>query len=142
MNPSVLQLKECVSNANSFLRVAESIEKDGLSALVMGGLNPLVVNVAFSIELYLKSIKAHESATCEYPTGHKLDELFKILKPSTQQQIKTSFAQRSEVSLDDLLSEASNSFVEWRYSHEKSVDAHPFELIKFAQILRDYTEKL
>lgn len=142
MNLSVLQLKECVSNANSFLRVAESIEKDGLSALVMGGLNPLVVNVAFSIELYLKAIKAHESTTCEYPTGHKLDDLFKILKPSTQRQIKTSFAQRSEVPLGDLLGEASNAFVEWRYSHEKPVEAHPFELIKFAQILRDYTEKL
>ncbi len=142
MNLSESQLKECVGNAKSFLRVAELIEKDGLAALVTGELIPLVVNVTLSIELYLKAIKAYESTTYECPKGHRLDCLFKTLRPSSQQQIRTGFAQLSKVPLDDLLCEASNAFVEWRYSHEKVVVAHPFELIKFAQILRDYTEKL
>jgi len=72
-----------------------------------------VVCSAFSVELYLKLV--HVLSTGKPIKGHKLLELFESLPEQAQSNISTKFG---DSNLKQLLAEASNAFVEWRYEHE------------------------
>jgi hypothetical protein len=101
---------------------------------------PFVVNVALSIELYLKSYLAeddlipflvHEDGSTTYQGftkclthEHRFDKLYsKIpahIKSKIEAEFPSSLLAQSFPSFEDALSKFSNSFIEARYPYERS----------------------
>jgi hypothetical protein len=84
---------------------------------------PFVVNASFACELFLKAL-AYRGQVCL--KGHQLSTLFATLPNQERERLEqawTAVAQRVEcepgLTLASAISELSNSFVEWRYTHEK-----------------------
>lgn len=119
--------------------------RNGLAAV------PFVVNSAFSIELYLKTL--HEIAGTPQ-RGHRLLTLFDALPADVRAELEAAaianapaylgprHAERS-FSLRDFVTDLDNSFVEWRYWHEQGggtgkVMLHPTILVMKA--LHDVTQ--
>ena len=95
---------------------------------------PVIVNAAFSLELYLKSFnskiqfkdgKESLSGKIIYDivinkvnnTGHVLSELFSKIKPDISRLIESDYNQQNE-SFIEALKEFNNVFIEWRYVFE------------------------
>jgi hypothetical protein len=85
---------------------------------------PFVVNCAFAIELYLKTLAQIHGKSLK---GHKLVELFDGLPDSARKAIEIVMpdcaAKRritEQVSFRDFLAELNDAFVEWRYCYELS----------------------
>lgn len=87
-----------------------------------------VVNLAFAIELLLKALLYSEAKKAR---GHKLDELFELLSPQTQEEIKRNFAElliRTSghsrdtfgLTFEDKLKQYAKTYENWRYLHEKN----------------------
>lgn len=101
---------------------------------------PFVVNVALSIELYLKSYLAeddwipllkHEDGSTTYQGftkclthEHKLDELYSkipgFIKEKIEAQFPSSELAKSFSSFEDALSQFSSSFIKARYPYERN----------------------
>jgi hypothetical protein len=109
--------------------------------------NVEVVNHSFSVELYLKSLMILLKK--EYHTGHDLESLFKKLPLDSQESIleyyKSNFILyrrnmrthgMEKPDLMQLLREAKNTFVDYRYQFESS-NNHPYELSHFAFCVRN-----
>ena len=77
---------------------------------------PMVVNLAFSAELYLKYLIAK---TGKSKTGHELDKLFNSLDSTIQNEIMTKINYSNE-EFDKLLKNNSQIFADWRYIFEKT----------------------
>ena len=84
---------------------------------------PFVVNASFACELFLKAI-AHRGGV--RLSGHKLATLLQDLPEPERQRLDQAWvdlsrdaASECEANLDTVIGELSNSFVEWRYTHEK-----------------------
>jgi len=84
---------------------------------------PFVVNAAFGIELYLKTLAHIHGINL---TGHELLKLFDSLPPKAKDSLDAVIpycaAQRGmalPVIFRDYISELNNIFVEWRYIYEK-----------------------
>lgn len=95
----------------------ENPRKDEYNRLCFSVVNvPAVVNAAFSIELYLKSILKSKERE------HRLEILFNKLNIETQEQIKKAInaelSKNNIYNFDECLSHISNVFVEWRYIYE------------------------
>lgn len=93
---------------------------------------PFIVNGAFAIELYLKTLHMIHS---EKKEGHELLELFNDLPEAVQIAIKQTaneFIIKHNLALDtDLrscLSRINNAFVEWRYLHEGNKENKPRQI--------------
>lgn len=86
---------------------------------------PFIVNSAFSIELYLKTLGQIHNKSLK---GHELLKLFDALPDAACQAIKIATPQAHTQKwkpnenrvFRDYLSELNNSFVEWRYCYEKN----------------------
>jgi hypothetical protein len=82
-----------------------------------------VVCLAFSVELYLKSL--HYAITQKSPKGHKILALFKKLPDVFQQKIfqHPSIAQYgwSFTEFEKEIELVSDGFEKWRYSHENTM---------------------
>lgn len=126
-----------VTTANAFARTGELLleqRPDGIDWPY-----PFVVNVALSIELYLKSYLAeddlvpflvHEDGSTTYQgftkcltREHNFDKLYSKIPAYIKTEIETEFrasplAQRF-LSFEDALNKFSNSFIEARYPYEK-----------------------
>ncbi len=84
---------------------------------------PFVVNASFACELFLKSL-AHRGGVSLH--GHNLATLLGELPFQERRCLEAAWTavdrrvnkERVET-LESVLNELSNSFVEWRYSHEK-----------------------
>ena len=81
---------------------------------------PAIVNVAFSCELFLKSMLKDGTK------GHLLSELFKEIPDSLREFIKDRMiingGLKAEAVFDKRLENISNAFAEWRYFYEDSHD--------------------
>jgi hypothetical protein len=84
---------------------------------------PFVVNAAFSVELYLKTL--HVVATGSNAREHKLlelyDDLLSAQRAELQNQAVRVAAEHGEgpqVQLRDLLITLNDAFVQWRYVYE------------------------
>jgi HEPN domain-containing protein len=92
---------------------------------------PMAVNGAFAMELYLKALCTLDLGST--PKGHKLADLFRLLKSTTQQQIEDRFnawktAEEMEidqgevvsipVDLRDFLERSTDAFTVFRYAFE------------------------
>lgn len=106
---------------------------DGKKTMLM---IPAVVCLAFSIELGLKAL-AETEGTNLY--GHELAKLFQGLPRG----LRDALWQRTGLSrqdFDDALAQATDTFVEWRYVHERE---NPHANLDFLSVLgRAIQEKL
>ncbi len=81
---------------------------------------PVVVNHAFSLELYLKCLLQIENKLAR---GHLLDALFGALLPDHRLRIEQAYEKsfgppRVGMKLADIVKRCSDAFVEWRYLNE------------------------
>lgn len=107
---------------------------------------PFVVNASFACELFLKTLAQLEGVRLR---GHTLNELFAALPMQVRKQLYHAWitADRRE-SLDDsetleaVLNGLSNSFVEWRYTHEKERVTAPSSasIFHLLRVLADASE--
>ncbi|MCI8368434.1 MAG: hypothetical protein HFJ81_02230 [Clostridia bacterium] len=80
---------------------------------------PAIVNGAFALELYFKSMLSPDT------DGHKLMDLFNSFEENIKQEIKEKSISKLEKlawgkSFEQYLEDINNVFVDWRYIHEKN----------------------
>jgi len=126
LHKEVTKVQAMFRQALSFATTAAHLHKQDLLKAPRNGLSiaPFVVNSAFSIELYLKTLHELQGTSMR---GHALLELYDALSDKTREAIfrlATSNAVRYQVSLGtpkqfrSFVSELNNSFMEWRYLYE------------------------
>ena len=109
--------------ANSFAETANLLYRKNLKTSPFKGsaAAPFVVNAAFSVEIYLKTI---HDAHGKDVTGHDLEELYEKLNQETKNIVLSAaedIKDRYDVGVDSIekcLSSLSRAFVEWRYLYE------------------------
>ena len=86
-------------------------------------LTPFIVNASFACELFLKALCQRAGASFE---GHQLEKLLAALPVNDRQRIEHAWVAAAgtancsaAATLEAVVGEMSNSFVEWRYAHEK-----------------------
>lgn len=130
-------IEMCIEEANTFLKVAEILEKD--EETIFGGIFPFVVNSALACELFLKSIIMINSTSPIIIKEHKLNKLFDQLPISNQIQIKELFSKRMKRDFDKLLLEMSDTFVKWRYAYEQNnIEINITGILTLAQVLNEH----
>jgi hypothetical protein len=118
-------VKTFFRQALSFATTASHLYKKGLSSHPWNvhDVSPFVVNSAFSIELYLKTLAQHHGTVLK---GHDLLKLLGALPAAARNDIKAvlprcrlEFPPGGNPELRECVAELANAFVEWRYLHEK-----------------------
>lgn len=116
--PAMLQ------QAISFGKIARLIYDGNLSTVPSNpiGIIPFVVNSAFSIELYLKTLAQIHNTPLR---GHKLLDLYDELSAVAKQQIEAQTKEyktlknfQGNIDLRAHLEDLNNAFTEWRYAYE------------------------
>lgn len=127
------QYEMILGQANSFASVAADIFKGQLTKSIVSVkpeyIAPFVVNSAFAIELFLKTIhiKNKTKSYTHVSHEHSLKKLYCSLPGKLQQSLVHSLntclvAEGKKAGAIDLSSkfcELANAFVDWRYLHEK-----------------------
>ncbi|WMI64636.1 hypothetical protein RBH94_11265 [Aestuariibaculum sp. YM273] len=120
-------------------------------------LEPKVVNLAFSIELYLKSLNTKYSYSkkgnsvlpilnrnlIKIPrhNKHQLNKIFKQLNESDQINLIMLYSEKHNSDLIEDLSKLKNTFIDFRYSFEKeSLIITESLLERIASFLKEYVE--
>ncbi|KWO59950.1 hypothetical protein [Burkholderia territorii] len=111
-------LASASTSAYLYERDLANVPRNGLSAA------PFVVNIAFAIELYLKTLGQVHGATLK---GHDLLKLFDALPAAAHAAIDAAAPAATAQSVLDgqptvreCLAQLNGVFVEWRYLYEKS----------------------
>lgn len=114
-------------HARDFRNGADLLEDNKLT-------KPVMVNIAFSCELYMKALLMWKNKSQEIIDEHKLDRLFAMLDLHIQEQIKAETGIRG---WDRFLSDSSDAFCAWRYYYEKNnvMFGHVGDLFSFAEVL-------
>ena len=81
--------------------------------------SPGVVNLCMAIELFLKALIVNSGDTPK--KTHKLVEIFAASPAETQEAMRLRFNAQINSTLDELLSEVSDYFVQVRYGHEFNI---------------------
>lgn len=104
--------------------------------------SPGVVNLCLAIELFLKSTVVLKGVAA--PKTHKLAELFAACPATTIAEVKSTYEQTiSNPTLDDLLSQINEFFVQVRYGYEFDVFAyHEYPVYTLAKILYKHSADL
>lgn len=104
--------------ADRFFRSAELLEQQAMSDTLTYG-TPAIVNLAFSIELFLKTVYMLENKA-KAPKKHKFTDLYEKLTFQSKEEIRDGFDRKrtGEKEFCFLLSYYSNLFEEWRYAYE------------------------
>jgi hypothetical protein len=121
------------NQANSFSIVSADIYEKHLMKPPPNGaaMSPFVVNTAFAIELFLKTLAMQHGKKLH---GHEIKKLFKKLPGAAKDQIDRQLGKISSTSqwageiktmrnLQDVLDEIDTAFVDWRYLHENTSKA-------------------
>jgi hypothetical protein len=112
--------------AVAFATTSAYLHKRDLAAVPRNGVIvvPFVVNAAFALELYLKTLALLHGDDLR---GHDLLELFDALPTAAHQALLSNFAKSKwPFGITELvvfraeIERLRHSFVEWRYLHEKS----------------------
>lgn len=132
--------------ANAFYKTGakeylEIINNSNIGAEEAMAAIPAIVNLSFSIELFLKSIKTDLR-------GHKIKELFDnqddgtkiVIKRLVVSACKKVDSNYNENDFSDDVEKMSDSFVEWRYFFEASRSAKILFIYNFASILHGLFE--
>ena len=133
-----MELQLLRNNASAFKKSAErSLEqRPSPNGQIEFFIVPGVVNLAFSIELYLKFLLAKNETPSR---GHKLLALFDSLDSTIKQEI-IDLTDYDKDEFESLLSKHTEAFVEWRYIHERNVSINVD--IKFMRKLIDCVESI
>lgn len=106
----------CTTSAHLYEKDLKKVPRNGLSVA------PFVVNCAFSLELYLKTLAQIHGASLK---GHKLVELYDSLPLEAHKAIEAAipglekkWKLEGNIVFRDYISELNNGFVEWRYCYE------------------------
>ena len=114
-------------HAQDFKEVAEVIcEKEPSK--------PVIVNLAFSCELYMKALLMLQQKNRKIIISHELDQLFSELNEDIRERILCETNIRN---WDRFMKASSNAFEAWRYYYEKdkSMIGHIPELFRLADTL-------
>lgn len=133
--------KSLFENADSYFVASQIILRHN----VEHNLVPVVfMNMAFSCELFLKSILFQFKEDNERIREHKLYELYKRIPPTQQDEIKICYDQFPEpkTNFDLLINEVSETFAFARYIHERKGSVLSFELFYLVYAVRDCAKKL
>ncbi|WFT91411.1 hypothetical protein QA633_23905 [Bradyrhizobium barranii] len=116
------------NQANSFASASADIfEKHLLKTPPNGAaMSPFVVNIAFSIELFIKTLSVQHGKTLH---GHEIKKLFKKLPGAAKDEIGHHLGRLCTTSqwadeiktmdeLRNVLDEINTAFIDWRYLHE------------------------
>ena len=103
-----------------------------------------LVNIAFSIELYLKAILKYKGN--DYRYIHKLDDLYEKLGDSCKKEIsdavirlyKEQCGEDISNTFIEILKKNANVFVDWRYAYEKHTEANVDFLIILSEVIKLY----
>ena len=101
---------------------------------------PIVfVNLAFSCELYLKSILFHFKNSNTKINEHKLHELYNLLPSEQQVEIKKDFSPQwdKKCNFELFLHEVSETFVFARYIHERNSACFSLDLFSLVIAVRN-----
>lgn len=133
--------KSLFENADSYFVASQIILRHN----VEHNLVPVVfMNLAFSCELFLKSILFQFKEDNERIREHKLYELYKRIPPTQQDEIKICYDQfpEAKTNFDLLINEVSETFAFARYIHERKGSVLSFELFYLVYAVRDCAKKL
>ena len=115
-------------HAQDFKEAAEAIcEKEPTK--------PVIVNLAFSCELYMKALLMLQRKSQLIVEGHKLNELFAELEEPLRQRV---LCETNIQNWDGFMKDSSNAFEAWRYSYEEDKAlriGHIPELFRLADVL-------
>ena len=114
-----MELQSLRNNASAFKKSAErSLEQRQLTnGQIESYVVPAIVNLAFSIELYLKFLLLAEKKTLK--KTHRLLDLFNLLDSTTKQKI-INLTKYDKDEFESLLSKHTEAFEDWRYIYEKN----------------------
>ena len=113
--------------AQDFRKSAELLDDNKLT-------KPVMVNIAFSCELYMKALLMWCSKCRKIIGEHKLNALFGMLEMPLQDKIK----RESKIECwDDFLKDSADAFRDWRYYYEKDnvMFGYIGDLFVFAEVL-------
>ena len=119
-------------HARDFFKSAKILDEKNI-------FKPVMVNIAFACELYMKALLIWKNQSQDIIGEHKLQELFYMLGESVQRQIK----EESGIERwDEFLLHSSNAFCAWRYYYEKDnvMFGHLGGLLTFAGVLDEICE--
>jgi hypothetical protein len=116
------------NQANSFASASADIFEKHLLKVPSNGaaMSPFVVNIAFAIELFIKTLSIQHGKKLQ---GHEIKKLFKKLPGAAKDEIghhlrrlctSSQWADgiKTMEGLRDVLEEVDTAFVDWRYLHE------------------------
>lgn len=136
------ELKICLAEACAFYEVGKNF---ATTKHVLGFdqyIYPVVVNLAFSCELYFKALMIWRNSDGGFHKGHSLVDLFNELSDTDRNGIKGLYIpELSGWGFDDAIEEFDRSFERWRYAFEVKEDDNEctiYELIRFADSVHDY----
>ena len=134
-----MELQLLRNNASAFKKSAErSLEqRPSPNGQIEFFIVPAVVNLAFSIELYLKFLLAKNETPDS--TDHNLSKLFDLLDSTIQQEI-IDLTDYDKDEFKSLLRKHAKAFVEWRYMHERNVSINAY--LEFMRKLADCVESI
>ncbi len=135
-----LNPKQIYNQANVFLLGAERCFEmrpngsNSFEAPMVAG----VVNTAFALELYLKSLLCQHNCLKKQ---HNLDDLFLALPETIQDEIAIKLGIDS-VNLRTKICDLANAFTEWRYVYEHDgISINSGDLQKISHILKNTAQK-
>ncbi len=82
---------------------------------------PVIINSAFSLEVYLKCLIRIETGSRPI-RGLTLIELFYELSEESKIAVEKYFSEKIELDLFSILNEISNTFVEWPHAYKRVSD--------------------
>ncbi len=132
--------------ANKFYETSKIVDKSFTE--------PKIVNLAFSIELYLKSLNTKSTYSKKKNTdlpildrkletirGHEFDLIFDKLKPTDRTNLTSLYLKEYDSDFKEDLSEIKNAFIDYRYSFEKDFLTISLTIIeRVADFLKAYIE--
>ena len=137
-----LQLSQSMyRSANEYYKASRFLMQDFNFMMVA------LTNVAFSCELYLKSMLIGFGTDYTYKKliadRHNIEDLFKLLPSNEQDYIKNNICLKDRTEFDLLLHENGNAFIVYRYACErKDMCGHIDFLFALADILKFVYESL
>jgi hypothetical protein len=130
LNQTPTMERSMFNQANSFASISADIFEKHLMKQPPNGaaMSPFVVNTAFAIELFIKTLAMQHGKKLH---GHEIKKLFKKLPGAAKDQIDRHLAKLSSTSqwageiktiqdLQDVFGEIDTAFVDWRYLHENA----------------------
>jgi len=139
-------LRDCLNEADAFYEVGKAYAGADKMLPPSRFVYPVIVNLAFSCELYFKALMIWRNPDGMFEKGHSLVKLFGKLDEVDRGRIKELYVPDFyNWVFDDAIEEFDIAFESWRYAFECDKDDLTitiFELIRFADAVHTYVSGL